>query len=63
MLLFRRATNKSANLILAGGFQDRTGSYMMDCELTGVWLSADEALDENSGARGDVVLTVEIPEN
>ena len=50
VLLFHRATNKNADLILTGGFQDGTDSYMTDIQLTGVWFSADEALDENSAA-------------
>ena len=33
---------------------------MTETEHTGVWLSS-EVLDENEGARGDVVFTVEVP--
>jgi hypothetical protein len=56
-------TTDAANTILAEGFRDTTGSYMLhDFELTGVWL-ADRPLNCNQGAKGDQVLRVELPDD
>jgi len=46
--------------ILREGFRDSTGTYMTDQEFTGVWVS-DCSLDLNEGAKGDVVLTLDVP--
>lgn len=52
-------TTDAADDILAHGFRDATGSYMMiGLELTGVWLG-DRPMDVNEGAKGDQVLRVE----
>lgn len=51
----------AADAILAGGFRDATGSYLLeDMTLTGVFIS-DRPLDENEGAKGDHLLVVELP--
>ena len=50
-------TTDAADEILAGGFADATGSYLLvGMELTGVWL-ADKPLGGNEGANGDQVQT------
>lgn len=59
MKLFHRTSH--ADAILRQGFRDSTGTYMTVNEYSGVWLS-NVPLDINEGAVGDVVLTVEIPE-
>jgi hypothetical protein len=59
MRVFHRTD--AAEAILRSGFQDGRGSYMTDRERTGVWVS-DVPLDINEGARGDVLLSIEVPE-
>ena len=59
MLLFHRTTAANAVAILSEGFSDRTGSYMTDATLTGVWLS-DRPLDANEGQVGDGLLVVDL---
>jgi hypothetical protein len=55
-------TTDAADEILAGGFADATGSYLLvGMELTGVWL-ADKPLGGNEGANGDQVLRVAFPD-
>ena len=49
-----------ADAILEGGFRDSKGSYMTDEVHEGVFLS-DRPLNENEGARGFVVLMIQIP--
>lgn len=50
-----------AETILKEGFRDNVGFYMLSVPVTGVWLS-DTPLSCNEGAKGDVVLRLEIPE-
>ncbi len=59
MLLYHR-TNAGA-AILADGFRDGTGSYMTDRTFSGVWLS-DQPLDEDEGASGSTLLSIDVPE-
>ena len=60
MRLYHRTPAGQA--ILAGGFRDATGSYMLvGLELTGVWLS-NVPLDSNEGAKGDDLLEVTFPD-
>jgi hypothetical protein len=59
-IFYHRTTDECAGLILRDGFRDGTGTYMTDQLWTGVWLS-NVPLDENEGARGDVLLRVELP--
>lgn len=47
--------------ILRNGFRDGAGTYMTGHMQTGVFVS-DYPLDENEGARGDVVLALRIPD-
>jgi len=51
----------AADAIIRGGFRDSTGCYMMSVEITGVFFS-NWPLDINEGAKGDTVLSLEIPE-
>jgi hypothetical protein len=57
---FHRTRRRVARAILRGGFKDAKGTYMTDSVHQGVWLS-DAPLDSNEGAKGGVVLVVEIP--
>ena len=59
MLLYHRTTKHAAESILRDGFQDGEGTYMTTEWRRGVWLS-DRPLDINEGARGDVLLRVEL---
>ncbi|MFY9532257.1 MAG: hypothetical protein WBC04_21870 [Candidatus Acidiferrales bacterium] len=54
-----RATAKDAQANLCNGFKDSTGRYLTNHLHSGVWLS-DVPLDINEGARGDVLLEVEL---
>ena len=59
--LFHRTP--AGDQILADGFRDRTGSYMMPgLTLAGVWLP-DCALDGNEGAGGGDLLEVALPDD
>jgi hypothetical protein len=61
MKFYHRTTEEIANSILRSGFCDATGSYMLQgATLTGVWVS-DRPLDVDEGARGDVVLEIQLP--
>ena len=51
----------AADSILAHGFMDSEGRYMTDTVYRGVWLS-DRPLDDNEGADGDTLLSLEIPD-
>jgi hypothetical protein len=54
-------TTSAAGSILAEGFRDSTGSYMLAAlTLTGVFLG-DRPMDMNEGARGEQVLDVTLP--
>jgi hypothetical protein len=59
MLFYHRTP--AADAILGKGFKDSTGLYITSQPHTGVWLS-DVPLDENEGAKGQVVLAIDIPE-
>jgi hypothetical protein len=59
MKVFHR-TNDAQEILLTG-FLDSTDSYMTSENYTGVWVS-DDPLDMNSGANGDILLAIEIPE-
>ncbi len=63
MRVFHVTDAAAALAILAEGFRDGTGSFMLeDFELCGVWVSADP-LTANEGAWGDTVLEIEIVES
>ena len=51
---YHRTTPAAAEAILATGFRDATGSYMLEDELTGVFIS-DVPLDMNEGAKATAV--------
>lgn len=59
--LFHRTTIANARSIQRTGFRDGRGSYMTRSEHSGVWLS-NVPLDENEGAIGDALLSLEIDE-
>lgn len=59
MQLYHRTNHDAAQVILTEGFRDGRGRYMTDIEFSGVWL-ADRPLDENEGAEGDTLLSVEL---
>ena len=61
MKLFHRTVPANAEKILAEGFRDSSGGFLTAQEWSGVWLS-DRPLDSNEGAKGDVLLSIEIPE-
>ena len=61
MRFFHRTSPTVAAAILAEGFRDGTGTYLTTNTYTGVWIS-DQALDENEGAFGDTLLSIDIPE-
>jgi len=52
----------AADSILADGFKDAEGRYFTTKLFRGVWFSA-EPLDIDDGVDGDVLLSIEIPEN
>lgn len=56
-ILYHRTTRRGAESILKEGFRDGCGTYLTRRNWRGVWLS-NVPLDENEGARGDVLLTV-----
>lgn len=51
----------AASEILARGFRDAEGTYMLGIVLRGVWLS-DVPLDSNEGAKGSELLEVLLPD-
>lgn len=57
--LYHTTNRAAARAILRSGFRDAVGRFMTEVEHRGVWLS-DRPLDCNEGAKGDVVLAVEI---
>ena len=57
---FHRTTVRAAAAILKGGFKDGMGRYLTVHVSSGVWIS-NVPLNENEGAEGDVLLTVEVP--
>ena len=59
MLVYHRTSHGEA--IQRDGFLDREGTYGTTELWRGVWV-ADTPLDENEGAHGDDVLTLEIPD-
>jgi hypothetical protein len=59
MILFHRTTKNAARAILAGGFRDEQGTYGMEIDLEGVFVS-DRPIDCNEGAKGDVLLSIEL---
>ncbi len=59
MRLYHRTA--SGSLILEKGFRDTSGTYLTGEEHEGVFLS-DTPLDWNEGAKGEDLLSVEIPE-
>lgn len=61
MTYFHRTTASIALIIVANGFRNGRGTYLTQTEHEGVWIST-EALGPNEGAHGDVVLTIEAPE-
>jgi hypothetical protein len=59
MKLFRRVRPSEAERVLAGGFENHTGTYLTDREWTGVWVS-DRALDCNEGIPLAAIVLLEI---
>jgi len=59
MILFHRTTVEAARAILAEGFRDARGSYGLPIVLQGVFVS-DRPVDCNEGAKGDVLLSIEL---
>jgi hypothetical protein len=51
---------KVAEWIIRSGFRDGVGTYLTTNTYRGVWVS-DRPLDENSGAVGDCVLSLNLP--
>jgi hypothetical protein len=60
MIFYHRTTEASARSILHEGFRDSVGYFLTSQKHKGVWLS-DVPLDCNAGAKGDVLLRVEMP--
>jgi hypothetical protein len=58
-ILYHRTTVPAARRILVSGLEDGEGYYLTDELFRGVWLS-EEPLDENEGAKGPVLLEVDI---
>ena len=60
MKFYHRTKAKSSRSILANGFRDTTGSYLLEgVKLSGVFVS-NVPLDENEGAWGDTLLEIEL---
>lgn len=59
MILYHRTP--AAKDIMEKGFKDSESNYLTNRKWSGVWLS-DRPLDSNEGAKGNQVLTVEIPD-
>jgi len=59
MKFYHRTTREAADAILVHGFQDAEGPYMTANIHRGVWIS-DMPLDVNEGAKGEVLLAVEV---
>ena len=60
MRFFHRTTKEAAEQILREGFRNRTGYYgFSGMEITGTWLS-HVPVDSNEGAKGDVLLVVDL---
>ena len=58
MTFYHRTQSEKAAKIIAEGFRDGDGDYMVEGHsFTGVWLS-NVPLDSNEGADGDVLLLV-----
>jgi hypothetical protein len=62
MRVYHRTLSVSARHILATGFRDGEDTYMTNRVFRGVWVST-EPLDENSGAFGEVMLSMEIADD
>lgn len=59
MRLYHSTTPESAEKIVADGFRDSSGYYMIHDETKGVWL-ADMPLDASEGTKGGTVLLVDL---
>ena len=59
MRLYPSTTPESAEKIVADGFRDSSGYYMIPDKTSGVWL-AEMPLDANEGTRGDTTLIVDL---
>ena len=58
VVFYHRTSSGNAKRILAEGFKDGRGSYMIeDKEFEGVWLS-DRPIDCNEGAFGDTLFKI-----
>jgi hypothetical protein len=63
VILFHRTTENAARSILADGFRNARGSYGMEgIVLEGVFVS-DRPVDCNEGAKGDVLLRIELAQS
>jgi len=56
---YHRTTREAADTILAHGFRDAEGNYLTANIYRGVWIS-EMPLDVHEGAKGDVLLIVEV---
>ncbi len=61
MQVYHRTTETAAAAILQEGFRDHTSHYGIGELMTGVFVS-NRPLDSNEGARGDMLLTLDLPE-
>ncbi len=59
MKCFHRTTTENADQILRNGFKDNPKTK--SCDFAGIWFSDGEPYGPDEGAKGDVVLSVEIP--
>jgi len=61
MRVYHRTSGEAAAAIKEAGFRDAEGTYLTRNVYRGVWF-ADQPLDINEGADGEVVFEVEVPE-
>jgi hypothetical protein len=61
MRVYHRTSHDLAARILAEGFRDGHGTYMIDEMFRGVWVS-DQPLHEHDGVFGDALLFLDVPE-
>lgn len=59
MKCFHRTTTDNADQILRNGFKNNPKTEF--CDLAGIWFSDEEPYGPDEGAKGDVVLSVDIP--
>jgi hypothetical protein len=64
MRLYHRTTRQAADAIILSGFRDASGFILAGAsvDLVGVFVS-DRPLTVNEGAKGDVLLRIDVTEN